>query len=57
MLMDNSNTRSVDKPKPSGKNKHMKVLAINASPHKDKGNTTMILAPFLEEMQEAGAEV
>jgi multimeric flavodoxin WrbA len=35
----------------------MKVLAINASPHMDKGNTAMILNPFLEGMKEAGSEV
>lgn len=35
----------------------MKVLAINSSPHKEKGNTALILNPFLEGMQEAGAEV
>jgi multimeric flavodoxin WrbA len=35
----------------------MRVLAINASPHMDKGNTAMILNPFLEGMKEAGSEV
>lgn len=35
----------------------MKVLAINSSPRKDKGNTAMILNPFLEGMKESGAEV
>jgi len=35
----------------------MKVLAINASPHRDKGNTALILNPFLEGMKEQGAEV
>ena len=35
----------------------MKVLAINSSPGMDKGNTAMILNPFLEGMKEAGAEV
>ncbi|MBA7593501.1 hypothetical protein ES703_00424 [subsurface metagenome] len=33
------------------------VLAINSSPMMDKGNTAMILAPFLEGMREVGAEV
>ena len=35
----------------------MKVLAINSSPRMDKGNTAMILNPFLEGMREAGSEV
>lgn len=35
----------------------MKVPAINSSPKMDKGNTALILAPFLEGMREAGAEV
>lgn len=35
----------------------MKVLAINSSPRMEKGNTAMILNPFLEGMKEAGAEV
>jgi multimeric flavodoxin WrbA len=35
----------------------MKVLAFNSSPRMDKGNTAMILTPFLEGMREAGAEV
>jgi multimeric flavodoxin WrbA len=35
----------------------MKVLAINSSPNTDKGNTTLILDPFLEGMRESGAEV
>lgn len=35
----------------------MKVLAINASPHRDKGNTALILNPFLDGMREEGAEV
>jgi multimeric flavodoxin WrbA len=35
----------------------MKVLAINASPHMDKGNTAMILDPFLEGMRDSGADV
>lgn len=35
----------------------MKVLAINSSPKMDKGNTALVLAPFLEGMREAGAEV
>ena len=35
----------------------MKVLAINGSPHRDKGNTALILRPFLEGMDDAGAGV
>jgi multimeric flavodoxin WrbA len=33
------------------------VLAINGSPHRGKGNTALILDPFLEGMRDAGAEV
>jgi len=35
----------------------MKVIAVNSSPKMDKGNTAVILTPFLEGMQQAGAEV
>ena len=35
----------------------MKVVAINSSPNMDKGNTALILGPFLEGMREAGADV
>ena len=35
----------------------MKVLAFNSSPRMDKGNTALILNPFLEGMREAGAGV
>jgi multimeric flavodoxin WrbA len=35
----------------------MKVLAINASPHRDKGNTGLILNPFLDGMRDQGADV
>jgi multimeric flavodoxin WrbA len=35
----------------------MKVLAINGSPKMEKGNTAMILDPFLQGMRQAGAEV
>lgn len=34
-----------------------KVLAFNCSPKMDKGNTALILAPFLEGMREAGTQV
>ena len=35
----------------------VQVLAINGSPLMDKGNTALILNPFLEGMKEVGAEV
>jgi multimeric flavodoxin WrbA len=35
----------------------LKALAINSSPRKGKGNTALILDPFLEGMKEVGAEV
>jgi multimeric flavodoxin WrbA len=35
----------------------MKVLAISGSPHRGKGNTALILDPFLEGLREAGADV
>ncbi|MGY5872774.1 MAG: flavodoxin family protein [Candidatus Thorarchaeota archaeon] len=35
----------------------VKVVAINGSPRMDKGNTTLILTPFLEGIREAGADV
>ena len=35
----------------------MKVVAINSSPNKDNGNTALILNPFLEGMEDKGAEV
>jgi multimeric flavodoxin WrbA len=33
------------------------VIAINSSPRMEKGNTAVLLAPFLDGMREAGAEV
>jgi multimeric flavodoxin WrbA len=35
----------------------MMALAFNSSPKTDKGNTTLILTPFLEGLRGAGAEV
>lgn len=35
----------------------MKVLAFNCSPHMDKGNTALILDPFIKGMKEEGAQV
>lgn len=36
---------------------NMKIVAVNSSPNKNKGNTALILNPFLEGMKEGGAEV
>lgn len=35
----------------------MKAVVINSSPNLDKGNTALILTPFLQGMQDAGAEI
>ena len=35
----------------------VKALAINGSPRKDKGNTATVLAPFIQGITDAGAEV
>ncbi len=35
----------------------MNILAINSSSNKDKGNTAVVLDPFLEGIEEEGAEV
>ncbi|MDH4209338.1 MAG: flavodoxin family protein [Anaerolineae bacterium] len=35
----------------------MKVLAINGSPRMEKGNTFLVLTPFLQGMTDAGADV
>lgn len=39
------------------KTKFPRVVAINSSPRKDKGNTALILNPFIGGMKEKGAEV
>jgi multimeric flavodoxin WrbA len=35
----------------------MKILAVNASPKMDKGNTALLLTPFLEGAADAGADI
>ncbi|MFH2101942.1 MAG: flavodoxin family protein [Chloroflexota bacterium] len=35
----------------------VKAVAINGSPRKEKGNTAMILAPFIQGLNDAGSEV
>ena len=35
----------------------MKVVAVNSSPNMEKGNTALVLDPFLEGMREMGAKV
>lgn len=35
----------------------MRVLALNGSPNTDRGNTALILNPFLEGLQDGGADV
>ncbi|MBA7596663.1 hypothetical protein ES703_03647 [subsurface metagenome] len=35
----------------------IKVVAINGSPRMDKGNTAMIVAPFIQGMTDAGSDV
>jgi len=35
----------------------IKVIAINGSPRMEKGNTAMILTPFIQGMMDAGSEV
>jgi multimeric flavodoxin WrbA len=35
----------------------VKVLAINGSPRKDKGNTASVLSPFIQGITDAGADV
>jgi len=34
----------------------LNVVAVNGSPHKDKGSTALVLSAFLEGLQSAGAE-
>lgn len=54
--MDSLTTRTTDQQRFEGQNNRLKVLAINASPHKGNGNTALILSPFLEGVKEAGAD-
>ena len=35
----------------------MKIVAINGSPRAEKGYTYMILAPFIQGMMDAGADI
>ena len=35
----------------------LKIIAVNSSPNMEKGNTALILTPFLEGIREKGAEV
>jgi multimeric flavodoxin WrbA len=39
------------------KDEMSRVFAVNGSPRMEKGNTAMVLGPFIEGMKEAGAEV
>lgn len=55
--MDNRDAPQRHEPRPSGESEHATVLAINASPHKDQGNTELILDPFLKGMRTAGADI
>jgi multimeric flavodoxin WrbA len=48
---------AVSASKTNRRKRTMNVLAINASPRMDKGNTALILSPFLEGMRAAGARV
>lgn len=54
--MDRDRGRTYRSP-PTGGGDIIKVLALNSSPHREKGNTALILGPFLEGMKEAGADV
>lgn len=55
--MDNIKIEKKTDRKPAEQTECTKVLVINGSPHKDKGNTALILNPFLEGMKEEGADV
>jgi multimeric flavodoxin WrbA len=35
----------------------MKTVAVNGSPHADKGNTALLLKPFLKGIEDAGSDV
>jgi hypothetical protein len=53
--MDTTSPRT--KPEPFLPSRELKALAIDASPHGGSGDTALILAPFLEGMKFAGADV
>ncbi|ACL16039.1 flavodoxin family protein [Methanosphaerula palustris] len=55
--MDTWNTDQTHQPSSSKPGERTKVIAINSSPRKERGNTALILNPLLTGMKEAGADV